>query len=76
MRRSGALAALSAGLDALERHGLFVHWAALERGIAGSSGPVSMPLALLTISRTNLPTAHVQLSGALEVDPDRGPLTH
>jgi hypothetical protein len=53
-----------------------VHWAALERGIAGSSGPVSMPLALLTISRTNLPTAHVQLSGALEVDPDRGPLTH
>ena len=76
IRRAGALAGLSAALEALERCGLFVHWAALERRIAGSSGVVRMPLALLTIGRTNLPIAHVQLPGELEVDPHPGSPIH
>ena len=32
--RIGALAGLSAQLEALQRHGLFVHWAAIAAGIA------------------------------------------
>jgi hypothetical protein len=76
VRRSGALAGLSAALEALERCGLFVHWAALERRIAGSSSALSMPLALLTIGRTNLPIAHMELPGELEVDPHGGSPIH
>ena len=76
IRRSGALAGLSAALEALERCRLFVHWAALERRIAGSSSAVNMPLALLTIGRTSLPIAHMELPGELEVDPRRGSPTH
>jgi hypothetical protein len=76
MRRSGALAGLSAQLDALHRHGLFVHWAALDARIAGSGAPASMPLAVLTISRTELPTARVQLPRELEIDPQGGAPTH
>ena len=76
IRRSAALAGLSAALEALERCGLFVHWAALERRIAGSSSAVNMPLALLTIGRTSLPIAHKELAGELEVDPHRGSPIH
>ena len=76
LRRSGVLAGLSAQLDALQRCGLFVHWAAIDSGIAGSGGAVRMPLAVLTISRTDLPTALVQLPDELEVEPQRGPTTH
>jgi hypothetical protein len=74
--RSGALAGLGAQLDALQRCDLFVHWAVLERGIAGAGGSVSMPIAVLTISETDLPTARLQLPGELEVDPQRGRTTH
>lgn len=70
--RSGALAGLGARLDALQRCDLFVHWATLERGIAGAGRSVRMPLAVLTISETDLPTARLQLSGELGVDPQRG----
>lgn len=76
MARSGALAGLGAQLDALQRCDLFVHWAALERDIAGSGGSVRMPIAVLTISETDLPTARLQLPGELEVDPQRGATTH
>jgi hypothetical protein len=72
MARSGALAGLGARLDALQRCDLFVHWAALERGIAGSRDPVRMPIAVLTISAIDLPTARLRLPGELEVDPQRG----
>jgi hypothetical protein len=71
MRRAGALAGLGARLDALQRCGLFVHWAAIERGLAGP-GSVRMPLAVLTISPTDLPTARVRLPPELEVEPQRG----
>jgi hypothetical protein len=71
LRRAGTLAGLSARLDALQRCGLFVHWAAIERGIAGSASSVRMPLAVLTISPTDLPTARVQLPAELEAEPQR-----
>jgi hypothetical protein len=71
LRRSGTLAGLSARLDALQRCGLFVHWAAIERGIAGSVSSVRMPLAVLTISPTDVPTARVQLPAELKAEPQR-----
>jgi hypothetical protein len=76
MQRTGALAGLSAHLDALQRCGLFVHWAAVDGGIAASDRPVTMPLAVLTIGRSNLPNAYVQLPSALAVTREGGPTTH
>jgi hypothetical protein len=76
MRRSGALAGLGAELDALQRHGLFVHWGALEAGIAGAGGTLRMPLALLTIGPSDLPSARVQLPGELEIDSQGGSKAH
>ena len=75
-RRAGALAGLSAQLEALQRCGLFVHWAAIEAGIADAGRRVTMPLAVLTISRSALPEARVRLPDALEVTPQGGPTTH
>ena len=76
VRRTGALAGLSAQLEALQRCGLFVHWAAIDAGIAEAGHRVSMPLAVLTVSRNNLPKAEVQLPGELEVTPEGGPTPH
>jgi hypothetical protein len=75
-RRAGALAGLSAQLEALQRCGLFVHWAAIDAGIAEAGRRVTMPLAVLTISRSDLPEARVRLPDELEVTPDGGPTTH
>lgn len=76
VRRMGASAGLSAQLEALQRRGLFVHWAAIDAGIAEGGRRVRMPVAVLTVSRNNLPTAQVQLPGELEVNPEGGPTTH
>ena len=76
VRRMGALAGLGAQLEALQRRGLFVHWAAIEAGIAEAGGRVRMPLAVLTVSRSDLPTAPFQLPGELEVTPESGPTAH
>jgi hypothetical protein len=76
VRRMGALAGLSAQLEALQRRGLFVHWAALEASIAEAGRRVRMPLAVLTVSRGDLPTAQVRLPGELEVTPESGPTAH
>jgi hypothetical protein len=75
-RRVGALAGLSAQLEALQRRGLYVHWAAIDAGIAEAGRRVTMPLAILTISRSNLPEARVRLPDELEVTPEGGPTTH
>jgi hypothetical protein len=75
-RRAGALAGLSAQLEALQRCGLFVHWAAIDAGIAEAGRRVTMPLAVLTISRTDLPEARVRLPDELEVTREGGPTTH
>lgn len=76
VRRMGAIAGLSAQLEALQRRGLFVHWAAIDAGIAEAGRSVRMPLAVLTVSRNSLPTTQVQLPGELEVTPEGGPTTH
>jgi hypothetical protein len=75
-RRAGALAGLSVQLEALQRCGLFVHWAAIEAVIAEAGRRVAMPLAVLTIGRTDLPEARVRLPDELEVTRDGGPTTH
>ena len=76
VRRAGALAGLSAQLDALQRCCLFVHWAAIDAGIAQAGRRVTMPLAVLTISRTSLPETRVRLPGELQVTSQGGPTTH
>jgi hypothetical protein len=76
VQRAGALAGLSAQLEALQRCGLFVHWAAIDAGIAQAGRRVTMPLAVLTISRSNLPKMQVRLPDELEVTADGGPTTH
>lgn len=76
LRRTGLLAGLTAQLDALQRCGLFVHWAAIDGGIGEAGAPVTMPLAVLTISRIDLPTARVQLPGRLELGSEGGGTTH
>jgi hypothetical protein len=76
VRRSSALAGLSAKLEALQRCGLYVHWAAIHARVAAAGGRVTLPLAVLTISRSNLPEAQVQLPDELEIAPESGPTTH
>jgi hypothetical protein len=76
LRRTGLLTGLTAQLDALQRCGLFVHWAAIDSGIAGSGASVRMPLAVLSISRIDLPTVSVQLPGHLEAGLEGGATTH
>lgn len=75
-RRSGALAGLSARLEELQRCGLFVHWAAIDAGVAETGRRVTMPLAVLTVSRTNLPVVHLELPAELEVAREGGPTSH
>jgi hypothetical protein len=56
-RKAGALASLGAELDGLKRRNLFVHWATIERNLAPQGqGELTMPVAILTITRTSLPT--------------------
>jgi hypothetical protein len=55
--KAGALAGLGAQLEALGRHGLFVHWATVERNLAPQGrAPLTMPVAILAVTGTSLPT--------------------
>jgi hypothetical protein len=74
--RSSALAGLSARLESLQRCGLYVHWAAIDARLAAAGGRVTLPLAVLTISRSNLPEAQVRLPDELEIARVGGPTTH
>lgn len=76
LRRTGLIAGLTAQLDALQRRGLYVHWAVIDGGLGGTGAPVTMPLAVLTVSRIDLPTASVQLPGHLEVGSESGGTPH
>jgi hypothetical protein len=76
VRRTSALAGLSAQLEALQQCGLYVHWAAISARLAAAGGRVTLPLAVLTISRSNLPEARVQLRDQLEIAPEGGPTAH
>ncbi len=60
--KAGALAGLGAELEALGRRGLFVHWATVERDLAPQShAPVAMPVAILAVTGTRLPTLTAKL---------------
>ncbi len=74
--RSSALAGLSARLEALQRCGLYVHWAAINARVAAAGGRVALPLAVLTVSRNHLPEARVRLPAELEVASEGGPTAH
>jgi hypothetical protein len=74
--RSSALAGLSARLEALQRCGLYVHWAATKGRLAAAGGRATLPLAVLTISRSSLPEARVRLPDELEIAPEGGPTAH
>ena len=73
---SSALAQLSARLEALQRCGLYVRWAAIDARLGGTGGRVTLPLAVLTISRSNLAGAQVRLPDELEIAPEGGPTAH
>jgi hypothetical protein len=74
--RSSALAGLSARLEALQRCGLYVHWAATKGRLAAAGGRATLPLAVLTISRSSLPEARVRLPDELAIAPEGGPTAH
>ena len=75
-RRAGAPGGLRARVDAGPGRGLLVLGAAIAAALAEAGRRVTMPLAVVTISRTNLPEARVRLPDELEVTSDRGPTTH
>jgi hypothetical protein len=76
VRRSNALARLSTQLEALQQCGLYVHWAAINGRLAAAGGRATLPLAVLTISRSNLPEARVRLPDELGIAPEGGPTAH
>jgi hypothetical protein len=75
--RALRLTGLSAQLDALERCGLFVHWGTVTRQLAASGqGAVTLPVAIVTISRTGRPTARILLPGDMAVGNAGGGTSH
>jgi hypothetical protein len=73
--RAGLLARLGEQLEALERRGWFVHWAAVEVGVARpGGGAVQLPLANLRIGRSAEPTVRARVPSTLPVDPGSGAL--
>ncbi len=73
--RAGVLARLGDDLEALERCGRFVHWGTLGFGVGRQGGgAVSLPLAILSISRSAQPTRRARLPSALTIDPGPGAL--
>ena len=75
-RRLGATTGLSAQLEALQRCGLFVHWAAIDASVTEAGRRVLMPVAVLTVSRSSLATTQVRLPGELQVTAAGGPTAH
>jgi hypothetical protein len=64
------LATLSPHLEALEACGLFVHWGIVRRAlITPERGRVTLPMAILTISRSALPTRVVLVPDELGIAP-------
>jgi hypothetical protein len=75
--RALRLARLSAQLDVLERCGLFVHWGTVTRRLAAPGrGAVTLPVAIVAISRTGGPTARILLPGAMAVGSEGGGTSH
>jgi len=75
--RATRLTALSVELDALERCGLFVHWGTATRRLAApGQDAVTLPVAIVTISRTGGPTARILLPGEMAVGSEGGGTSH
>lgn len=75
--RAMRLTSLSAQLDALERCGMFVHWGTITRRFAmPGQDAVELPLAIVTISRIGVPTAHIVLPDELAIGGEGGGTTH
>lgn len=75
--RQAALAGLGGQLEALERCGLFVHWAAVTRRFAApGEGEVELPLAIVTISRTAAPAASMLLPTDLGIGSEGSGTSH
>lgn len=74
--RAVRLANLGDRLEALEAVGLHVHVGTLQRrfAVAGRGAP-ALPMAVLTVGRSDLPTRQVLLPAELAVD-QRGPPLH
>jgi hypothetical protein len=73
--RAGLLTRLGEHLDALERHGWFVHWGTLGFNVARpGGGTVQLPLAILKIGRSGQPTVRARVPKTLAVDPGAGTL--
>ena len=72
-QRAALTARLGGQIDALERQGWFVHWATSTLGIAGEPREtVRLPLAVLSISRSGLPTLPARIPAELAIDPGSG----
>jgi hypothetical protein len=75
--RAMRLARLSAQLEALERCGLFVHWATVTRRFTASGQrTVDLPLAVVTISRTGGPTLRILLPDEMVLGSEGGGTAH
>ncbi len=72
--RTGVLAQLSARIEELERCGLFVHAAAVQLDFALEPGQMlRLPVAIVTITRSNLPRGVVMVPSEIEADAGDGP---
>lgn len=75
--RTSALTALSARLEALEQLGLFVHAGAVQLRYTPEGGePVDMPVAIVTITRSNLPSGVVLVPAEIEASGEASGPTH
>lgn len=75
--RTGVLTQLSDRIEELERCGLFVHAAAVQLDFAPEPGEVlRMPVAIVTITRSNVPSGVVMVPSEIEAETGERPPTH
>lgn len=75
-QRSGAILGLSAALETLERHGLFVHWAAVSPTLRAGGRQVRLAVALIVIDRSGATTLEVTLPAELAAAGPEGQRGH
>jgi hypothetical protein len=67
--RTAVLNTLEPRLRSLRDHGLFVHWAFMERGLCLPSGEVRLiPLAVIRVSANRAPCIRAAIADHLDVD--------
>jgi hypothetical protein len=71
--RARLLSELGERLDGLERRGWFVHWATGAIGVADRRpGGLQLPLAILSVGRSNQPKLPARIPAALPIEPGSG----